>query len=430
MNEHRGRGIMKEKNIQLVEKIADSLAERGVKFHFLDERWKESGDVDMCVAREFVSDFDHIMKEHGFVFKDDKNPRHRSYLQLLNNELVKVHVHVDKYEGLPFGLLEPREVTKPKGYFLSPEKQIFYFVYKIALGRPYQKYEKYLLNLIQKDIDVGKLYGFLKQVFSNSNEILTQILEGKFSELDFEFTFSHNLSRAKMYVLNKTTEFVQRVRKTFSPAPYIAIIGPDGSGKTSTLDAVASMLREHNISFGRITGSRFRFQVLPLNWVFGKAEKRYFGKEEGVSHHARRYPSSFSRIVLPFIYFLEYLLRHLLITRQLKKRNQVVLSDRSFIDVVVSPNTNTAIAKALYRALPKPDATVYLYNTSYVLAKRKPGHPRHDLADQLKSYNSLANFFTRKIKTTEKKKVREEVFSLILSRCSLPREEGRHWLWF
>lgn len=233
-----------------------------------------------------------------------------------------------------------------------------------------------------------------------------------------------------MYILNKTTEFVQRVRKTFSPAPYIAIIGPDGSGKTSTLDAVASMLREHNISFARITGSRFRFQVLPLNWVFGKAEKRYFGKEEGVSHHARRYPSSFSRIVLPFIYFLEYLLRHLLITRPLKKRNQVVLSDRSFIDVVVSPNINTAIARALYRALPKPDATVYLYNTSYVLAKRKPGHPRHDLEDQLKSYNSLANFFTRKIKTTEKKKVREEVFSLILSRCSLPREEGRHWLWF
>lgn len=421
---------MKEKNIQLIEKIADSLLNQNVKFRFLDERWKRRGDVDLVVAEESLDDFDHTMEKNNFVLRGEWPPWSRYYRGFFNGEFVKIHVHVGRYEGLPAGILEPKEAAEPRGYFLSTEEQIFYFVYKVALKEPLRKYEEYLYKLVQKGIDEKKLYDLLACVFKNPAEILQRVQKAEFSRLNPRFKFSHNFPRAKMYTLNKITKLVQHIRKMFSPAPYIAIIGPDGSGKTSTLDAVAGMLRKHDISFARVAGSRFHFQVLPLNWVFEKAEKRRFGKEEIVSNHARKYPSSLLQMVLPFLYSIEYLLRHLLIIHPLKKRNQVVISDRSFIDVVVSPNTNTTIAKTLYRALPKPDATIYLFNTADVLAKRKPEHPRYDLEAQLRTYNSLTNFFTRKIKTTDKKNVREEVFSLVISRCSLPRKEGRHWLWF
>lgn len=136
MNEHRGRGIMKEKNIQLTEKIAASLAERGVKFHFLDERWKRRGDVDVSVAGELLGDFDQVMKKNNFVLRGKWPPWSRYYRRFLNGEFIKIHVHVGRYQGLPAGILEPKEVAGLRGYFLSTEEQIFYFVYKIALGEP------------------------------------------------------------------------------------------------------------------------------------------------------------------------------------------------------------------------------------------------------------------------------------------------------
>lgn len=409
---------MKKTNIRLLEKIADTLADQNVKFHFLDERWKRRGDVDICVAKKSLDDFDQTMKKHDFIFKKGLHPRYRFYYRFSNDELVKIHVHVGKYEGLPSGLLEPKKVSKPKGYFLPPEEQIFYFIYRMATGEPLQKYEEHLLKLVQEEINEGKMFDLLAQVFKNPQEVLTQILEAKFSELNPRFKFSHNLSRAKMYLLNKSVKFLTRIHKILSPAPYIAIVGPDGSGKTTTLNDVIRMLREHNISCARIAGGRFRFQVLPLNWMFEKAEKKYFEREKGVSRHARRYPSSLFQFIIPFIFYVEYLLRYLLIIRPLKRKNQVALSDRSFVDVMVSPNTNTMIAKMLYGILPKPDATIYLYNTADVLAKRKPEHPRHDLERQLKAYGSLAHYFTCKIKTAEREKVAEKVFSTILSRSN------------
>lgn len=421
---------MKEKNIQLIKKIADSLLDQNIKFRFLDERWKREGDVDLIVAAESLDDFDHVMKKNNFVLREKWLPWSHYYRGFFNEEFLKIHVHVGKYQGLPVGILEPKGAAGSRGYFLSTEEQIFYFVYKLALKEPLRKYEEYLYKLVRKGVDKKKLYDLLACVFRNPAEVLQCIQKAEFSRLNTKFKFSHNLPRAKMYALNKIAIFVQRIRKSFSPAPYIAIIGPDGSGKTSTLSAVASTLRGHGISFARVSGSRFHFQVLPLNWVFEKVEKRRWGEEEIVSNHARRYPSSLLQIILPFLYSIEYQLRHLLIIRPLKKRNQVVIADRSFIDVVVSPNTHTTIAKTLYGALSKPDATIYLFNTVDVLAKRKPEHPRHNLEAQLKAYSSLTNFFTQKIKTTNKKKVREEVFALIVSRCSLPREEGKHWLWF
>lgn len=407
---------MKKENIRLLEKIADSLVNLNVRFHFLDERWKKGGDVDICVAENSLDDFDRIMKKNDFIFEKGRHPMYRFYYRFLNEELVNIHVHIGKYQGLPTGLLEPKEVSMPRGYFLSTEEQIFYFVYRMALGEPFHKYKDYLTELVREKFDKDKLCNLLARVFKNPQEILSQILKTEFSRLDPRFKFSHNLSRAKMYLLNKSVKFLQHVHKALSPAPYIAIVGPDGSGKTTTLNDVIRMLREHNISSARITGGRFRFQLLPLNWMFEKAEKRYFEREEGVSRHARRYHSSLLQIIVPFIFYVEYLLRHLLIIRPLEKRNRVVLSDRSFVDVMVSPNTNTMIAKMLYGILPKPDATIYLFNTADVLAKRKPEHPRHDLETQLKAYGSLTDYFTCKIKTTEKERVAKKVFSTILSR--------------
>jgi thymidylate kinase len=405
---------MKKRNVRILEKIADTLADQGVKFHFLDERWKKGGDVDISVAEKSLKGFDKVMKKNSFTFRGKWPPWYRFYRQFLNGEFILIHVHVGRYEGLPPGVLEPKKVKRPRGYLLPAEEQIFYFVYRMALGEPLQKYESYLRELVRRDIDKRKMNNLFASVFKNPSEISELIQKAEFSKLNPKFKSSHFFPRAKMYVLNKSARFARRIHKVFSPAPYISIVGPDGSGKTTALNSTGNMLHKHGISFARVTGGRFRFQVLPLNWMFEKAEERYFEGREDVSHHARRYPSSASRIVLPFVYFTEYLLRRSLIARPLRKKNQVVLSDRSFIDVVVSPNTNTTIAKALYGIFPKPDATIYLFNTADVLAKRRPDHPRHDLEMQLESYNSLASYFTHKIKTTKKKETTKEIFSIIL----------------
>lgn len=193
---------MKEENVRFMLEIADALSRSHVRFHFLDRRWQDEGDVDMCVARESANDFGRTMAEYGFA-SDGGGSRQRFYSRLSNGERVNVHVHIDKYEGLPYGMLEPREASRSRGHFLPPEQQIFYLVYKIALGRSHRRYEKYFSDLIREDVGVEKLHDLLKRVFSNANEVLERVLDGRFSELEFKFTFPHNLSRLKMFILNK-----------------------------------------------------------------------------------------------------------------------------------------------------------------------------------------------------------------------------------
>lgn len=407
---------MKEENIQFLECIADELIDAGVNFYFQDKRWMdEADDIDVNVAEESLDIFDSIMKKYNFVFRNSIHPNYLFYTKFSKGEFLKIHVQIGNYEGLPTDVLDPHDISKSGSYYLPKEEQIFFFVYRIALGESLEKYQRYLEDFVFEKVDKGHLLFLLDKVFRNPEDILSNVLNKDFSNLSFEFTFFHNLSRAKMFMLNQGIRTIRHFLNIGSKGVHIAVIGADGSGKTTAIQDSSEMLDKNDISWDYISGRRFTFQVLPLNWIFDVAEEKYSEKIKEDSKHARRYPSPFVKLITPFIYYLEYFLRALLKTRPIKKEYEVVLSDRSFIDVIASPNTFTLIAKILYKLLPKPDVTIYLYNDLDTLDNRRPQHPRYDLMRQMKVYNSLNNYYKYQIKTDDRDVVSEYIFTVILS---------------
>lgn len=295
------------------------------------------------------------------------------------------------------------------------EEQIFFFLYRMSTGEPFEKYKPYLEDFDVNELNTERLHSLLGEVFRNPDHILTKISEGEFSDISFEFSLSHTLSRIKRFALNKSVELVQRAKKILSPGFELDVVGPDGSGKTTAIEDLNELLDEHGIVYERVSGGRFSFQALPLDRIFEVAEKKQTGKEEETSEHARRYSSPIVKLITPFVYYLEYLFRHLQTVRPLRKKSEAVLSDRSFLDVIVSPNTNTPVSKMLYKILPKPSATVYLYNDLDVLDKRRPEHPRHDLERQLEAFDSLSEYYDNNIKTEGREEVSEKLLSIVFS---------------
>src|SRR3989344_4456952 len=209
---------------------------------------------------------------------------------------------------------------------------------------------------------------------------------------------------------------LKRAYKIIRPSPYLAIVGCNGSGKSTTVKNVVEKLRQENIETAHIYSGRIQFRMLPINFfvkllkpskiegkkVEQKEEKADHKKEnkakEEFAREVRLFNSPFLNNVAPFIYYLEYLLRYLLQVHPKSIYNDIVITDRGYIDLFASPNLNKIICKVCFKFLPKPKH-ILLWNSPEALAERRPEFRIEDLQKQLHAYDQFSNLYLMKIKT-------------------------------
>lgn len=93
--------------------------DKGADFYFQDKRWMdEAGDIDINVSEESLDVFDSVLRRHGFVFKSGSHPDYLFYNKFSRGEMLKLHLQIGNYEGLPFGVLDPETVTSAGSYYL------------------------------------------------------------------------------------------------------------------------------------------------------------------------------------------------------------------------------------------------------------------------------------------------------------------------
>jgi len=222
-------------------------------------------------------------------------------------------------------------------------------------------------------------------------------------------------------VLSKgvSAKFGKMLKSVVHPGPYVNIIGTDGSGKTTALESLKDKLAYARVPSVSSYEGRHAFKILPINFIFDRVVKKKKDesmKENKVELNAKdiRYSSSLARIASPVLYYFEYLLRYLFMIYPKRLKYDVLLSDRGYLDVLVSPNANQKVARFCYALLPKPDAVIFLYNKPEILAKRKPDHPAEDIKRQLEIYKGLERYFDLKVLTDEKEDTVQKCFEKIL----------------
>ena len=163
---------------------------------------------------------------------------------------------------------------------------------------------------------------------------------------------------------------------------WLAILGPDGSGKSSVLDGVERALEPC------FAGTR-RFHLRP------NLAGRRGGEGPVTDPHGRpnrSAPSSWAKLVA---WWFDYCFGYLLRVRPALRDRSLVLFDRYYDDLLVDPRryrygASPRLAELVGRAIPHPDVVVVLDAPTEVLHGRKSEVSPEETRRQRDAYRRLA----------------------------------------
>lgn len=168
------------------------------------------------------------------------------------------------------------------------------------------------------------------------------------------------------------------------PFPWVAILGPDGSGKSSVIEGVCRKLE----------GMRIDTRI--MHWrpnVFNKREVVGGGvvsDPQGQKPHG-----SVTSLAKLFMLMVDWWLGFLFSSRHVRAKTSVWISDRYYRDLLVDPvryRYGAALwpARLLFWLFPKPDAVIVLSGDAETIHARKKEVTFEELKRQLAGYQELA----------------------------------------
>ncbi|MDB4319249.1 hypothetical protein N9976_01320, partial [bacterium] len=168
------------------------------------------------------------------------------------------------------------------------------------------------------------------------------------------------------------------------PYPWIGILGPDGSGKSTVIENLNQKLRLS------------RLKIFPVHWLphLGPGTR----PSQGVvtDPHAQAPKSavlSCLQLVKISVYWWWASFRHLF---HLRAKREMVLSDRFYLDLLVDPKryrygAGLKIARFVFRFLPKLDRIIVLHTKAETILARKEEVPESELKRQLNCYREIVD---------------------------------------
>jgi len=224
-------------------------------------------------------------------------------------------------------------------------------------------------------------------------------------------------------------EFYRVMRYLHPPGTIIAILGVDGAGKSTIIDAIKRPLDDatHNATFVQ----HLRPTLLPpLARLRGKKAIDTRPVTEPHSSAPSGALGSLSRLVY---LTADYILGYWLKTRpQIAKRPAICLFDRYAYDMIIDPRRfRIALPSKLIRwfttLAPKPDLVFCLYGNPEVIAARKQELPLAEVARQVDALKEFAANEPRAVLISTEGTVeqsRDQVLEAIANYCA-KRAEGR-----
>ena len=170
-------------------------------------------------------------------------------------------------------------------------------------------------------------------------------------------------------------------------ADFVAIAGPDGVGKSTTIQLVRSRLAEQ-APFLELAYFQWRPGLLPpLSRLAGKPE------QTGPSAFRPRRNAGRMQAIRIAYYFADYVLGSWWKLRKLAKP-RLILFDRCALDMEVDPVrfglSSAGIVRRLYQWVPKPSCVVLLHAESEQIAQRKDDLTEPEIRTQLEAWLQMA----------------------------------------
>jgi thymidylate kinase len=265
-------------------------------------------------------------------------------------------------------------------YIPDAENEFIYYLVKKVIK---QDIDTSILHLSQKfsllknNIDITSFFPNKSQkiynaFLSNNKEFFANNKKELLSDLNSTVGFNY---------INKIREVSRIIRRVFHPTGImISILGPDGCGKSTIIDAV----KELDLPFRRID----YFHLKPT-LIRPKGD----GKPVENPHSKPAYKGFLSYLKL-FHFMTEYLSGFFIEILPLKIKSSLIIFDRYYNDVYIDPKRfryggSKGFAKLMKFFIPKPDITFVLTTSAKIIIERKQEVPFEELTRQISEYKKI-----------------------------------------
>jgi len=165
--------------------------------------------------------------------------------------------------------------------------------------------------------------------------------------------------------------------------PWVGILGPDGSGKSSVIEELNKRLKLS------------RIKVRAIHWLPKLNPATGDSNIVITDPHAQPPKSAFLsslQLVKIVLYWWFASIRYLF---HLRAKKEMVLSDRFYPDLLADPRryrygASTKLAELAFKLIPRPDRVIILHTDEETILKRKQEVLPEELARQLECYKNIA----------------------------------------
>ena len=181
-------------------------------------------------------------------------------------------------------------------------------------------------------------------------------------------------------ILTGAQAILKKFNQFLSPcSPIVALVGPDGVGKSTTIDHISSDLADFTLT---IT-NHWRPAVLPrLGWFIGNPA---IEQQPNGLILPRRDAGRLPLLRLSY-YCVDYILGYYFKDRLNSSRQRLIIYDRCALDMAVDPARfglpSPRGTRLLWRLIPKPDLVILLHDDPDRIHARKAELPVAEIARQ------------------------------------------------
>lgn len=403
-------------------------------YEFLLDSSETGFDLDVVIgANDFVR-VREILLQHDFVaYPRQFSLAHRGFGKYFTEEKRKFGVDL-QIEGIHWNDMPyltaaevlPRRVRKGNLYVLSPEDAAVMYICHSLLGKRKfkEKYKQILKKLVSGKLDRKYILQHLALIFNMrmANMIIQRVEQGDFAFLERRALWyvCYYVFHQPRHLLTFSMIFLRWLKwlRLGKSHPLIAVIGPDGAGKSTAVEALVAVLHKNRRQAELVYMGRGKRNIMPIKLIAG-VYKKY-----EVSHDAHvdiKKSSLLQKIVYTAaapVYTADLLLRYLFHIF-LQRKRRIIVTDRYCSDILVMEHVPLFVKKVLLSFFPKPALTFYLYHDAEVLYERRKQQSVAELQRQMVLYEYLAGKVKAvRIKTTsiakDHSKIEQEVFGYLM----------------